>query len=160
MLAWGTYISFPVPGVFYLSLGILTVLTIHPTVHQAIAAEHEFLESLIVSPSLPPSSSTSDPSFSPQFYSTKPEIGRRPTVTGRMVGSVRTFGGEGKDARRREEEEWIRELMDGAVGRVCVPLRVGDPLFFFSVVPPIFFSFVAGVRADADIVYRPVYCKL
>lgn len=58
-------------------------------------------------------------------------MGRRPTITGRMVGSVRTFGGEGKDAGRREEEEWMRELMDGAVGRVCVPLRVRDLLSSF-----------------------------
>lgn len=47
---------------------------------------------------------------------------------------MRTFGGEGKDAGRREEEEWMRELMDGAVGRVCVPLRVRSSLQFGGLV--------------------------
>lgn len=57
-------------------------------VHQVIAAECEFLESL---------------------FGVKGD--------GRMVGSVRTF-------RVSEEEEWIRELMDSAVGKLCVPLKV------------------------------------
>lgn len=38
---------------------------------------------------------------------------------GRMVGSVRTFMGTA------EEEEWIAELMDGAVVGICAPLKVG-----------------------------------
>jgi hypothetical protein len=57
-------------------------------VHQAIAAEREFLESL---------------------FELK---GDR-----RMVGSVRRF-------QASEEEEWIKELMDSAVGKMCVPLKV------------------------------------
>ncbi|THU94175.1 oligomeric complex COG6 [Dendrothele bispora CBS 962.96] len=59
-------------------------------VHQAIAAEREFLESL---------------------FGIKND--------GRMVGSVRVFG-----ETRSEEEEWIRELMDLAVGRLCVPMKI------------------------------------
>lgn len=58
-------------------------------VHQAIAAEREFLESL---------------------FGLKSD--------GRMVGSVRNFTSKG------EEEEWIHELMDLAVGKLCVPLKV------------------------------------
>ncbi|KAJ6626835.1 oligomeric complex COG6 [Mycena sp. CBHHK59/15] len=58
-------------------------------VHQAIAAEREFLESL----------------FGLQ-------------ADGRMVGSVRVF------EEKSEEEDWIRELMDLAVGKLCVPLKV------------------------------------
>lgn len=67
-------------------------------VHQAIAAEREFLESL---------------------FSLKSD--------GRMVGSVRNF------SPQSEEEEWIRDLMDLAVGKLCVPLKV-------SVSVPIYFS--------------------
>jgi len=37
---------------------------------------------------------------------------------GRMVGSVRKF--DSKD----EEEDWIRGLMDLAVGKLCLPLKV------------------------------------
>lgn len=62
-------------------------------VHQAIAAEREFLESL---------------------FGLKGD--------GRMVGSVRNFEGKG------EEEEWIQELMDLAVGKLCVPLKVCDTM--------------------------------
>ncbi|KAF7320183.1 Conserved oligomeric Golgi complex subunit 6 [Mycena kentingensis (nom. inval.)] len=58
-------------------------------VHQAIAAEREFLESL----------------FGVQS-------------DGRMVGSVRVF------KEKSEDEEWIRELMDHAVGKLSVPLKV------------------------------------
>lgn len=58
-------------------------------VHQSIAAEQEFLESLF------------------DLKSAK-----------RMVGSVRNFGDGG------EEEEWIQELLDLAVGKLCVPLKV------------------------------------
>ncbi|KAK0210475.1 oligomeric complex COG6, partial [Desarmillaria ectypa] len=58
-------------------------------VHQAIAAEREFLESL---------------------FGLKAD--------GRMVGSVRQFD-DGS-----EEEDWIRELMDQAVGKLCVPLKI------------------------------------
>lgn len=35
-----------------------------------------------------------------------------------MVGSVRDF------TTMSEEEEWIRELMDLAVAKLCVPLKV------------------------------------
>lgn len=56
---------------------------------------------------------------------------------------MRTFGGEGKDAGRREEEEWMRELMDGAVGRVCVPLRVCPP----SILLPLY-SFLSSPISD------------
>lgn len=57
-------------------------------VHQAIAAECEFLESLF-------------------------------GLSGRarMVGSVRSFGGS-------EEEEWMRELLNSTVGKLCMPLKV------------------------------------
>ncbi|PFH46076.1 hypothetical protein AMATHDRAFT_8263 [Amanita thiersii Skay4041] len=58
-------------------------------VHQAIAAEREFLESL---------------------FGLKGD--------GRMVGSARKFD-EGS-----EEEQWIRELMDQSVGKLCVPLKI------------------------------------
>jgi hypothetical protein len=57
-------------------------------VHQAIAAECEFLESL--------------------FGTSGQE---------RMVGAVRTFNGS-------EEEEWVRDLLNSAVGKLCVPLKV------------------------------------
>lgn len=57
-------------------------------VHQAIAAEREFLESL---------------------FDIK---GDR-----RMVGSVRKFS-------KSDEEEWMSELMDAAVGKLCSPLKV------------------------------------
>ncbi|KIY63425.1 oligomeric complex COG6 [Cylindrobasidium torrendii FP15055 ss-10] len=56
-------------------------------VHQAIAAEREFLDSL--------------------FNKTDR----------RMVGSVRDF------SEKSEEEDWIQELMDLAVGKLCVPLK-------------------------------------
>ncbi|KAK0483339.1 oligomeric complex COG6 [Armillaria novae-zelandiae] len=58
-------------------------------VHQAIAAEREFFESL---------------------FGLKAD--------GRMVGSVRQFDD------KSEEEDWIRELMDQAVGKLCMPLKV------------------------------------
>lgn len=57
-------------------------------VHQTIAAEREFLESL---------------------FDVKSDM--------RMVGSVRKFG-------KSEEEEWIQELMDAAMSKVSVPLKV------------------------------------
>lgn len=59
-------------------------------VHQAIAAEREFLEGL---------------------------FGVRAEARRRMVGAVRTRGGS-------EEEDWIAELMDAAVGGLCTPLKV------------------------------------
>ena len=66
-------------------------------VHQSIAAEREFLESL---------------------FGLKSD--------GRMVGSIRKF--DSKD----EEEDWICELMDLAVGKLCLPLKVCiAPQFFF-----------------------------
>ncbi|KAG6845272.1 hypothetical protein H0H87_011681 [Tephrocybe sp. NHM501043] len=37
---------------------------------------------------------------------------------GRMVGSVRVFDG------KSEEEDWIKELMDSCVGKLCVPLKI------------------------------------
>ena len=46
---------------------------------------------------------------------------------GQMVGSIRKFGS--KD----EEEDWICELMDLAVGKLCLPLKVciyGTSVFF------------------------------
>ncbi|EIN07029.1 oligomeric complex COG6 [Punctularia strigosozonata HHB-11173 SS5] len=55
-------------------------------IHQAVAAEREFLDAL---------------------FGIK---------DARMVGSVRTF-------RATEEEEYIRALMDGAVGKLCGPLK-------------------------------------
>jgi conserved oligomeric Golgi complex subunit 6 len=58
-------------------------------VHQAIAAEREFLEAL---------------------FGVKSD--------GRMVGSIRRFN------ENVEEEEWIRELMDYGVGKLCNPLKV------------------------------------
>jgi conserved oligomeric Golgi complex subunit 6 len=57
-------------------------------IHQTIAAEREFLESL---------------------FDMKSDM--------RMVGSIRKFGGN-------EEEEWIQELMDAALSKVSVPLKV------------------------------------
>lgn len=57
-------------------------------VHQTIAAEHEFLESL---------------------FDVKSNM--------RMVGSVRKFG-------ENEEQEWMQELMDAAMSKVSVPLKV------------------------------------
>lgn len=64
-------------------------------VHQSIAAEREFLESL---------------------FGLKSDQ--------RMVGSIRKFDSED------EEEDWIHELMDLAVGKLCVPLKVCLTLFF------------------------------
>lgn len=61
-------------------------------VHQAIAAECEFLESLF--------------GLSGQA---------------RMVGAVRTFNGS-------EEEEWVKELLNSSVGKLCVPLKVRERL--------------------------------
>ncbi|KAJ4481001.1 oligomeric complex COG6 [Lentinula aciculospora] len=61
-------------------------------VHQAIAAEREFLEAL---------------------FSIKED--------GRLIGSAREFAEKGEMS---QEEEWIKELMDAAVGKVCVPLKV------------------------------------
>jgi hypothetical protein len=40
------------------------------------------------------------------------------TGDGRMVGSVRVFD------TKSEEEEWIRELMDACVSKLCTPLKV------------------------------------
>jgi len=57
-------------------------------VHQAIAAEREFLEGL---------------------FEVKGDE--------RMVGSVRHLSSS-------EEEEWMGELMDRAVTKLCVPLKV------------------------------------
>jgi len=57
-------------------------------VHQTIAAEREFLESL---------------------FDVKSDM--------RMVGSVRKFG-------KNEEDEWTQELMDAAMSKVSVPLKV------------------------------------
>ncbi|KAK2459490.1 hypothetical protein APHAL10511_008474 [Amanita phalloides] len=58
-------------------------------VHQAIAAEREFLEAL---------------------FGVKSD--------GRMVGSIRKFD------ENAEEEDWIRELMDHGVGKLCHPLKI------------------------------------
>lgn len=64
-------------------------------VHQAIAAECEFLESLF-------------------GLGEKQEDDSRAR---RMVGSVRTFRGS-------EEEGWVKELLNSAVTKLCVPLKV------------------------------------
>lgn len=66
-------------------------------VHQAIAAEAEFVEALF---GLGPSASNP-----------------RGSMRRRMVGEERRFG-DGP------EEGWTRELMDGAVARLCGPLKV------------------------------------
>jgi hypothetical protein len=73
-------------------------------VHQAIAAEREFLEML--------------------FGVGAESGGRR-----RMVGSTRDFGKKWAEGEEGEEEEdWIRELMDLGVGKLCVPLKVSSRL--------------------------------
>jgi hypothetical protein len=77
-------------------------------VHQAVAAEREFLEAL---------------------------FGHK--ADGRMVGSVRTFaakGGRGASAPEEYEEveEWIAEMMDGAVGGICGPLKVWSYSIVFT----------------------------
>lgn len=64
-------------------------------VHQAIAAEQEFLESL---------------------FGLKGD--------GRMVGSVRIFPEVKGEKGEGDVTEWIREMMDLGVGKVCVPLKV------------------------------------
>jgi hypothetical protein len=73
-------------------------------VHQAVAGVGEGLESLFLGEPAEDESNLHD---------------RR---RGRMVGSVRLFkkAGEGET----EEEEWIRELMNLGVEKVCVPLKV------------------------------------
>ncbi|KAF5323969.1 hypothetical protein D9611_008423 [Ephemerocybe angulata] len=63
-------------------------------VHQAIAAEREFLGAV---------------------------FGRGEEGAGRMVGSVRRFSTA--EAGEEEEEEWIRELMDIGVGGLVGPLK-------------------------------------
>ncbi|KAG2052769.1 oligomeric complex COG6 [Suillus hirtellus] len=63
-------------------------------VHQAIAAECEFLESLF-------------------GLGGQNDDGR----ARRMVGAVRTFKGS-------EEEGWVKELLNSAVTKLCVPLKV------------------------------------
>jgi hypothetical protein len=64
-------------------------------VHQAIAAECEFLESLF------------------GLGGGQEDDGR----ARRMVGSVRTFRGS-------EEEGWVKELLNSSVTKLCVPLKV------------------------------------
>lgn len=66
-------------------------------VHQAIAAECEFLESLF-------------------GLGGQNDDGR----ARRMVGAVRTFRGS-------EEEGWVKELLNSAVTKLCVPLKVCLP---------------------------------
>ena len=82
-------------------------------VHQAIAAEREFLEAL---------------------FALKQD--------GRMVGSVRTFGSGGV------EEEWIAEMMDGAAGGICPPLKVRVPLHHVKEE-----FYVANVRPECSKLY-------
>lgn len=92
-------------------------------VHQAIAAEREFLESL---------------------FGIKSD--------GRMVGSVRVFEGQS------EEEDWVQELMDLAVGKLCVPLKVGFSLGWgCGAVVDIFFE---GQSAADGTVAGEQYCFL
>ena len=57
-------------------------------VHQAIAAECDFLESL---------------------FGLKGQT--------RMVGAVQTFNGS-------EEEEWVKDLLNSSVGKLCVRLGI------------------------------------
>ncbi|KAF8219757.1 hypothetical protein L208DRAFT_1382901 [Tricholoma matsutake] len=45
---------------------------------------------------------------------------------GRMVGSVRVSNGDS------EEEEWIQELMDTCMGKLCMPLKVGFWVTIFA----------------------------
>lgn len=61
-------------------------------VHQAIAAEREFVDNLF------------------EIKSDR-----------RMMGSVRKLD---------NEEDWIKELMDLAVSKLCVPLRVDFPISY------------------------------
>ena len=65
-----------------------------------------------------------------------------------MVGSIRKF--DSTD----EEDDWIRELMDLALGKLCMPLKVCmRGVFFFF---PFFFgihwfcSFVVSDESAAD----------
>jgi len=67
-------------------------------VHQAIAAEREFLEGL---------------------FEVKGDE--------RMVGSVRHLSSS-------EEEEWMGELMDRAVTKLCVPLKVSHSRLYSTLV--------------------------
>ncbi|EPQ57850.1 oligomeric complex COG6 [Gloeophyllum trabeum ATCC 11539] len=64
-------------------------------VHQAIAAEREFMESLF-------------------------GLGREGESSRRMIGSVRRF----EKGKMGETEEWIGEVVDRNVGKLCGPLRV------------------------------------
>lgn len=51
---------------------------------------------------------------------------------GGMVGSIRNLEAKG------EEEEWIQELMDLAVGKLCVPLKVCITTFVMNWVDVVF----------------------
>ncbi|EIW84653.1 oligomeric complex COG6 [Coniophora puteana RWD-64-598 SS2] len=66
-------------------------------IHQAVAGECEFLESIFATEGADDEASNEK-------------------KRARMVGSVRTFG-------NREEDEWTRGLLDGAVEGLCAPLR-------------------------------------
>ncbi|KAH7924764.1 oligomeric complex COG6 [Leucogyrophana mollusca] len=78
-------------------------------VHQAIAAECEFLEGLF---GLGEGSADGD-NGEGEFGVDGDEVRERQRR--RMVGSVRTFGAG---------EEWVGELLNGAVEKLCVPLKV------------------------------------
>jgi conserved oligomeric Golgi complex subunit 6 len=74
-------------------------------VHQAIAGASEFLEGLFgIGGSVNANANTRDGAEGVE-------------VGGRMVGSVRRRGGS-------EEERWVRELLDVAVEKMCLPLKV------------------------------------
>lgn len=63
-------------------------------VHQAVAAEHEFLESL----------------FGVQ-------------ADGRMPGAIRSSTSKARTSEEEETQKWIRELMDAALGALVTPLK-------------------------------------
>jgi hypothetical protein len=65
-------------------------------VHQAVAAEHEFLESLFEAPE-----------------------------EQRMPGAVRSFAEFGANTSKEQKDTrgWIRELMDAALGALVPPLK-------------------------------------
>ena len=105
-------------------------------VHQAIAAERELLEGL---------------------------FGVRAEGRGRMVGEVRRVRrreGDGVETMEQregreegeEEEEWMAELMDAAVGGLCAPLKVGFSCS--SVHARIFFLVRYRIRAHTRLLGR------
>ena len=41
------------------------------------------------------------------------------------VRGDRKMVGSGRTSKKSDEEEWMSELMDAAVGKLCSPLKVG-----------------------------------